>query len=292
MQLRDFANTGIKLTPLAFGAGLIGDENISEKQVETLLNLILDLGINLIDTARSYGISEERIGKYLSNRRNEFILSTKIGYGVEGYKDWTGNCINAGIERALKLLKTDHIDIAHLHSCPQETLENTDVIASLVKAVEAGKIRIAAYSGENEALDYALNTKQFKSIMTSVNICDQRVIDSTIAKAKKENIGVIAKRPVANIAWKYAERPIGNYAEEYWVRLKKMNLDFDIDYLELALRFAAFIDGVHSCAVGTTSLDNIKRNIEIIEKGPLPNDIVTRIRIAFQINDDNWLGEI
>ncbi len=109
MQLRDFANTGIKLTPLAFGAGLIGDENISEKQVETLLNSILDLGINLIDTARSYGISEERIGKHLSSRRNEFILSTKIGYGVEGYKDWTGDCINAGIERALKFLKTDHM---------------------------------------------------------------------------------------------------------------------------------------------------------------------------------------
>ena len=292
MELRNFADTEIKLTPLGFGAGLIGDENISEKQIETLLNSILDLGINFIDTARSYGISEERIGKYLSNRRKEFILSTKIGYGVEGYNDWTSDCISVGIERALKILKTDYIDIVYLHSCPKETLENTGVMDALIKAVDKGKVRIAGYSGENEALDYAIDTKQFKSVMMSVNICDQRVIKTAIARAKKEKIGVIAKRPVANIAWNYKERPIGNYAEEYWLRLKKMNLDFDIDWLELALRFTAFIDGVDSCVIGTTNLSHIKRNIEIIEKGPLPNEIVVSIKSAFKANDDNWLGQI
>ncbi len=292
IELRNFADTGIKVTPLGFGAGLIGDESISEKQIDKLLNTILDYGINLIDTARSYGISEQRIGKHISNRRSEFVLSTKIGYSVEGYQDWTYGCITAGIERALQTLRTGYIDIVHLHSCPLETLKNTDVIEALVKAVEAGKVRVAAYSGENEALEYAISTNKFKSIMTSVNICDQKVIDTVISKAKKENIAVIAKRPLANIAWNYRERPYGNYCEEYWLRLNKMNLQFDIDWLELALRFAAFTDGVHSCVIGTTNLEHIKRNIKILEKGVLPNSVIAGIKSAFKANDDNWLGQI
>ena len=148
MELRNFADTGIKVSTLGFGAGQIGDHSISEIEIEKILNTILDYGINLIDTARSYGCSEERIGRHLSHRRSEFILSTKIGYGIEGYKDWTYDCITAGIETALQTLRTDYIDIVHFHSCPIETLQNTNVIEALNKAVEAGKVRVAAYSGK------------------------------------------------------------------------------------------------------------------------------------------------
>ncbi|MBI4852149.1 MAG: aldo/keto reductase [Acidobacteria bacterium] len=292
IEQRNLADTGIKVSILGFGAGLIGDESTSEKQVDKLLNAVLDYGINLIDTARSYGISEERIGKYISKRRREFVLSTKVGYGVEGYEDWTYDCISAGVERALRTLRTDYIDIVHLHSCPLETLKNTGVIEALAKAVEAGKVRVMAYSGENEALEYAVSTDKFKSIMTSINICDQKVIDNIVSKTKRENFAVIAKRPLANIAWKYKKRPYDNYAEEYWLRLEKMNLQFDIAYLELALRFAAFTDGVASCVTGTTSLENIKQNIEILEKGSLPSNILSNIKLAFNTNDDNWVGQI
>lgn len=290
IEQRNVGETGIKVSILGFGAGLIGDESINEKQVEKILNTVLDYGINLIDTARSYGISEERIGKYISSRRKEFVLSTKVGYGVEGYEDWTYECVSAGVERALRTLRTDYIDIVHLHSCPLETLKNTGVIEALDKAVERGKVRVMAYSGENEALEYAIDTGKFKSIMASVNICDQRIIDRMIPKTK--NLGLIAKRPLANIAWKYEERPYGNYCEEYWLRLQKMKLEFDIANLELALRFAAFTDGVASCVIGSRNLENIKQNIEILEKGSLPSDIISNIRLAFNSNDDNWVGQI
>ena len=65
-----------------------------------LLHHALDLGLTLIDTARSYGLSEERIGRHLGRRRDEFVLSTKVGYDAPGHPDWTYGCVIAGVDAA------------------------------------------------------------------------------------------------------------------------------------------------------------------------------------------------
>src|SRR5262244_1850636 len=100
IELRRFGNTGLTVSALGYGAGQIGDLRIDEKDVERILNSVLDCGITLIDTARGYGASEERIGKHISHRRHEFVLSTKVGYGIPGYSDWTYDCIKAGVDEA------------------------------------------------------------------------------------------------------------------------------------------------------------------------------------------------
>ena len=64
----------------------VGSDALSEADAGRLLNAALDAGISLIDTARSYGLAEERIGRHLANRRDEYVLSTKVGYGVEPYR--------------------------------------------------------------------------------------------------------------------------------------------------------------------------------------------------------------
>lgn len=290
---REFGRTGLQVSALGFGAGHIGDPNISERDVERLLHTALDAGITLIDTARGYGVSEERIGNHLSRRRSDFILSTKIGYGIPGFEDWTADCIRAGVDTALQLMKTDYLDIVHLHSCPLETLQQDDIIEVLETAVQAGKVRVAAYSGENEALDYAIRTGRFGSLQTSVNFCDQRGIDTLLADASERGMGVIAKRPLANAPWRFVERPVGHYCEEYWVRLQKMGLDsMGYEWDELALRFTAFLPSVHSCIVGTGSLAHLQHNIDILQKGALPEVIVAKMRATFQQADDNWIGQI
>jgi aryl-alcohol dehydrogenase-like predicted oxidoreductase len=256
------------------------------------LNTVLDNGINLIDTARGYGISEKRIGRHLSHRRDEFVLSTKVGYGIEGHIDWTYDCIIAGVEEALQNLKTDFIDIVHLHSCPIETLQYGEVIDALEEVVRQGKIRVASYSGENEAFDFAVYSNRFGSGMASLNICDQRIIDRVLHLAKDKGMGFIAKRPIANAPWHFKEQPVGHYSEEYWLRWREMKLDLGIDELEIALRFSAFIYGVDSCIVGTTNVEHIKRNTELIEKGKLPEEMVTLIKNAFRQNDNNWSGQL
>lgn len=287
MIYREFGKTGLKVSAIGFGAGEIGDYNIPDSQVEKLLNTVLDLGINLIDSARGYYASEERIGKFISHRRNEFILSTKVGYGIEGYSDWTYEIILAGIDEALHTMKTDYIDIVHLHSCDINVLRNWAVIEALLKAKQQGKIRVAAYSGENEALEYAIHSDKFDSIMTSVNICDQFSLNNFIPNAKEKHLGVIAKRPIANAPWRFNERPIGNYAEEYWLRWKEMNLPESENWLETFLRFSVFSEGVDSAIVGSTNVEHLKTNIKIIEEGPLDQNLKDYIKTSFH---KNWIG--
>jgi aryl-alcohol dehydrogenase-like predicted oxidoreductase len=95
-----YGTTDLFINPLGLGAAQIGDTTLDDAQVGRLLNTAVDAGINLFDTAPSYGISEERIGRHLATRRRELILSTKLGYGVSGIPDWTGPCITAGVEQA------------------------------------------------------------------------------------------------------------------------------------------------------------------------------------------------
>jgi aryl-alcohol dehydrogenase-like predicted oxidoreductase len=294
VEQRTFGNTGLKVSALGFGAGHIGGEDISEKDAEIFLNKVLDAGISLIDTARAYGLSEERIGKYLSSRRHEFVLSTKVGYGIPGYKDWTFDCVRAGIDEALRLLRTDHVDIVHLHSCPIGTLEWGEPLRALEQAVRDGKVRVAAYSGENDALGWAVDSGRFGCAEHSLNICDQRVLENVLPRAQAKGLGIIAKRPVANAPWRFTECPVSHYAEEYWWRWKTMDVDpRGDDWQEIALRFAAFTPSVHSCIVGTTNLAHLIQNVKIIGKGPLPPDLYDEIRAAFKANDPGWwIGQV
>ena len=293
MIRRSFGKTKLKVSALGFGAGHIGSPDMTEDAAGTILNRAVDLGVNLIDTARGYGLSEERVGRHLSWRRNEVVISTKGGYGVPGVPDWTGECITQGINQALERLQTDYIDIFHLHSCLADTLENSDVIPALERALKLGKIRVAAYSGDNEALEWAALSGKFGSLETSVNICDQRVLEKVIPNAAQAGLGIIAKRPIANAPWRYSERPVGNYCETYWERLQTMKLESEgLDWNEFALRFSAFAPGVSSAIVGTSSLTNLARNVEIVEKGALSSDSEARVRAAFKMHDQGWVGQV
>lgn len=286
-------NTGLHVSLLGFGAGPVGSPELSDSEAEALLNGVLDAGINLLDTAPSYGRSEERIGRFLQRRRHEFVLSTKCGYGVPGVEDWTGPCITQGIDLALGRLRTDVLDIVHFHSCPLDVLERPGVVDALQRAVEVGKVRVAAYSGDNAPLGWALHSGAFGSVQTSVNVFDQKVIDWGLPMARERGIGVIAKRPLGNAPWRFSERPAAQDIATYWDRMRAMALDTGgMDWSELALRFAAFVPGVTSCVVGTTRTENLQRNLRAVEKGPLPADLVDRIRDAFRRHEHGWDGLI
>ncbi|MEM6783919.1 MAG: aldo/keto reductase [Bacteroidota bacterium] len=289
---RPFGDTGLTVSALGYGAGQIGDARLPDDGVERLLNTVLDAGVTLVDTARGYGLSEERIGRFLAHRRDEFVLSTKIGYGIEGLPDWTPETIRRGIEEARQRLQSDVLDIVHLHSCPADTLRSAGVVDALQEAVEAGTVRVAAYSGENDDLAYALDCGAFGSLQTSLNVFDQRDVDGTVAEARTRGLGVIAKRPVGNAPWRFAERPDGHYAEVYWDRMRAMALDFGAEWQDIALRFAAFHAGAHSCIVGTTSEAHLQQNVEIVRRGPLPEEVATQIRTAFAPHAGVWDGQV
>ena len=199
---RALGQTGLRVSRLGFGA-MHFDSIDDEAEVGRLLNGALDLGLTLIDTARGYGRSEERIGRHLAHRRHEFVLSTKFGYGVEGVPDWTYDCIVQGVERALLLLRTEFIDIGHLHSCPLAVLARGEVSRALHDCVRAGKLRVAAYSGENAELAHALADPGMGSVQCSLSLVDRANADLIRGSTK----GVIVKRVLGGRPWARARRP-------------------------------------------------------------------------------------
>ena len=101
----------------------------------------------------------------------------------------------------------------------------------------------------------------------------------------------IAKRPLGNAPWRFAERPHGHDAEEYWLRWQAMELDRDgLSWDELALRFTLSTPGVSSAIAGSRNLAHMRQNVAFAAKGPLPREMYERIRAAFRRHD--WEGKI
>ncbi len=287
MEQRPFGTTGLTVSALGLGAGQVGQDSVTEDQAAQLLNGALDAGVTLLDTARGYGLSEERIGRHLAGRRDEFVLSSKGGYDVPGTENWTPAAVTAGIDRALRQTRSERIEIFHLHSCPVGDLERGDLQDALDAAVAAGKIGLAAYSGDNEHLAYAVDSGRFRSIETSVNLADQWNLHHVVGR--RPELGVIAKRPLANAPWRFDERPVGDYAELYWERLRELALDpAGLAWDELALRFSAYAPGVHTAITGTARLEHLRRNIAIVERGPLPGDVLAQIEAAWKRVGADW----
>lgn len=291
MEYRELGRTGIKVSTLGFGAGHIGAESLDESKIEKLIAFLIENGINLFDTARGYGVSEERLGRFLKGKRDKVVICTKVGYGVNHVDDWSYDAVMQGIEEALVKLKTDYIDIVMLHTCSIDTLRRYEVVRALHDAKEQGKIRAAGYSGDNDELELAVNSQWFDCVECSINVCDQYAINNTMNDIHNNGLGLIVKRPSANAPWRFPEQPYGHYCEEYWKRFREMNIaSFSGNWQETALRFSAFTYGVTSIIAGTTSIDHAAENIKYVEKGPLDKVLYDRIRESY--NHYKWISEI
>lgn len=287
MLRRAFGSTGLTVSAVGFGA-MHFDGLDDEAEVGRLLNGVLDLGVTLVDTARGYGRSEERIGRHLARRRGEFVLSTKFGYGVDGVPDWTYACIVQGVERALTLMRTEVIDIGHLHSCPLPVLQRGEVTQALADCVRAGKLRVAAYSGEDAELAHALADERFGAVQCSLSLVD-RINGAQLPPPRGQ--GLLVKRALAALAWARPERPDDFCEGQYWDRWRALALpEPDRPWAEVALRWAAHQPGVSSVLVGTKNLANLRSAIESVERGALPEALLGTLDAAWQREGRAWPG--
>ena len=309
MLSNPLGRTGLSVSRLGYGAAPIGFLDTEAEQIGRLMNELLDQGVTLIDTAAAYKGSEAAIGAAVSARRSEYTLVSKCGMGDDGLpgEPWSPERLTATIERSLQRLQTDHLDVCLLHSCDLETLQKGDAIGALVAAREAGKIRFAGYSGDNGEAVWAAARPEIAVIETSINLCDQANLKTVLPVCQAHDTGVIAKRPIANAAWKSTESQQGfykNYAAEYHRRFERMGLtpaDLgysghpEVEWPEIALKFTLAHAGVHSAICGTTSTVNAQANVAAIEKNPLREEVVQRLVEAFdtaEAADDQgpWLG--
>ncbi|HXP36012.1 MAG TPA: aldo/keto reductase [Chthoniobacterales bacterium] len=299
MKKRRLGKTDMNVSVLGFGGSEIGYERASPETVAELLNSGLNAGLNVIDTAECYYNSEELIGEAVSHRRKEFYLFTKCGHphGFGERADWSKSSILESIERSLRRLKTDKIDIVQLHSCSETELRKGEAIEALQTARDRGYIRYLGYSGDSHAARFAVETGAFDTLQTSISIADQEAIDLTVPLAREKQMGVIAKRPIANAAWKTGHRPIDSYHHEYWQRLRKLNYDFLHDDLEksisIALRFTLSVPGVHTAIVGTKKPERWEQNAKLLEEGPLDEPTFRKIRERWEeCAPRTWIGQI
>jgi aryl-alcohol dehydrogenase-like predicted oxidoreductase len=283
---------------LGFGGSEIGYQRASGRTVARLLGGALDAGLNVIDTAECYERSEELIGRAVGGRRDDFFLFTKCGHaGSFGNADWRPASLLKSIERSLQRLATDRVDLIQLHSCSLEHLRKGDVIAALERARERGWARWIGYSGDGEAARYAIECGRFDTLQSSVSIADQEAFTLTLPLARKRGLGVIAKRPIANVAWRYGRKPAEPYYQDYWTRLKALDYPFlggDAgSTVSTALRFTLGAPGVHTAIVGTTKPERWKENAALLDAGPLPPDETERIRARWrEVADASWTGQI
>ncbi|MBI5756917.1 MAG: aldo/keto reductase [Planctomycetales bacterium] len=204
---RPLGRTGLLVSPLGYGAFKIGrNEGIkyptkyelpSDDKVARLLNGVLDLGITHIDTAPAYGLSEERIGQAIGHRRGSFTLSTKVGETFENSRsrfDFSRDGIRASVERSLKRLRTDVIDVLFIHSDGDDLriLNETDAVTTLLDVKQAGLVRSVGMSGK--AVAGATAALAWADVVMVEYHLHDRSHEPVIAEAASRGVGVIVKK--------------------------------------------------------------------------------------------------
>lgn len=276
LPLVALGKTGLMASRLAFGgASLAG---ASDAQADALVGAALEEGVTLFDAAQCYGRAEEHLGRLLASRRSGLCLVTKCGHH-EVLPDgrWRSFEISsADIESALRRLRTDHLDAMLLHSYDPDRERMTRALEVLRSARAAGKIRALGYSGDNAGARLALELAPDLDVLElSLNVADQANLEALLPEARARGIAVLAKRALANAAWRHLGRPGAEWhsAHEapYAHRLAAMGCDASVapdglPWDESALRFVLQAPGVHAAIFGASRVENLRRNCALCRR--------------------------
>jgi aryl-alcohol dehydrogenase-like predicted oxidoreductase len=303
MQKVQFGSTGFETSRLGVGLSEIGSFELSDQaQATNVLNTALDNGINFLDTSACYGISEELVGNGVSQRRDDYFLATKAGHVARGYEGeaWTFQTVVDSIDRSLRLLQTDHVDVVQLHSCDIDVLEKGDAIRALQEAQQAGKTRFIGYSGDNESAHWAVDSGLFATLQTSYNLVEQRArTTGLLEKAIAKGMGTIIKRPIAGGVWgksrpDAADQTASNYNTPYLERAKSVRTLGPIenepdDAILTSLGYTLSDPNANVAIVGTTNPSHMATNVRQIDNDlPIPDCVIAELNRRFEQLDQDW----
>ena len=289
MQKRTLGKTGLDATILGHGAMEIRGPRIwkgrpvTDMEAERILNAVLDKGINFIDTAYDYGLSEEYIGKYISGRRSEYYLATKCGCSLVDKGDhddtphvWTRENLLHNIETSLNRMKTDYIDIWQLHNPTVDVVEKGRLIRVMEEVKQSGKVRHIAISSTLPHIAAYITWGVFDSFQILYSAL-QRQHEDIISEAANAGAGIIIRGGVAR-----GEPGEGLGEKNPWETWKKAGLDELLEEAEspttFLLRYTITHPGMHTTIVGTKNPDHLDENIKAIERGPLSDDVYTEAK--------------
>ena len=293
IETRPLGRTGSDVTILGYGAmelrGQPRGPAIEDEDAGRLLGAVLDGGINLIDTSIDYGRSEELIGRYLGHRRDEYFLASKCGCVLGDpppgatppfAHDFRAENIRAGIEQSLRRLGTDRLDLLQVHLSPsREQLEVDETVATLFSLRDEGKVRFIGMSGTLPNLPDHIAMGVFDVFQIPYSAV-QREHEDLITAAADGGAGTLIRggaargAPAEDKNWR--QGPIGlseGEGQRRWESSGVEDLIGDMGRLEFVLRFTLSHPGLSSTIVGTSSMEHLRSNLAIAEKGPLSPDL-------------------
>ncbi|MET8340868.1 aldo/keto reductase [Streptosporangium canum] len=289
--------TGLQASRLGYGAmEMRGPQAwgrpIGDDEARTVLNTVLDLGVNLIDTSPDYGDAEEHIGRWISHRRDEFVLASKCGCPLAADGDprtvpphvYTRANVRACAEQSLRRMRTDHLDILMVHMSPSvAVMQAEDTIAEMLALQDEGAIRFTGMSGNLPHLPEHIAIGAFDVFLLPYSVLD-RSHEELISAAAAAGAGTIAHGSVARPLMAPPEampEPVRRPLADRHARLAAANLDDLADgasTMELLLRFILTHQDLHSLIVGSTQVAHVQANVAAAQKGPLPMDVYDALR--------------
>ena len=205
MEYRELGRTGWKVSAISFGAWAIGGTwgEVDDKESLAALHRSLDLGVNFFDTADVYGDgrSERLFAQLRKERKEKFHVATKAGRRLDPHtaSGYNRKNLTAFIERSLKNLDMEALDLLQLHCPPGEVYYRPEVFGILDDLVKAGKLRFYGVSVEKveEALK-AIEYPQVQSVQIIFNIFRQRPAELFFSEAQRRQVGILARVPLAS----------------------------------------------------------------------------------------------
>lgn len=291
LERRVLGRTGLEVTTLGFGGmevrGAPHGPMLEDREVERLLNAVLDGGINFIDTAIDYGHSEAVIGRFLAHRRSEYVLATKCGCvpGAPQGSDHlhTAENIRAGVEHSLRQLQTDYLDIVQFHrSLTAEQFEVEGALAELLTLRAEGKVRFVGVSTRLPTMDEQIAMGVFDVFQLPYSAL-QRDYEDAMARAASAGAGIIVRGGVARGApddWDGRDYYMlsTETMQGLWDQARLDDLLDGMTRTGFMLRFTISNPDLDTTIVGTSSETHLRANLAEAAKGPLPPDVIAEAK--------------
>lgn len=288
---RTLGRTGLEVSTLGYGAmELRGGQTgpvLSDDEAATLLNTLLDEGVNFIDTSIDYGLSEDVIGDTIAHRRDEYILASKCGCvpGAPQGSDHVHSAenIRAGVDASLRRLKTDHLDLVQFHrSLHRDEFDADGALSELLALQAEGKVRFLGVSAVLPTLDEQIGMGVFDAFQIPYSAL-QREHEDVITRASDAGMGIIIRGGVARGVPDDWEGRVyymvsNETLREYWDAAQLDELLDGMTRVEFMLRFTLSHPALDTTIVGTANLDHLRDNLRVAAQGPLPDDVLTETK--------------
>lgn len=316
MEYRELGRTGWRISAISFGAWAIGGNEWGQTDdAESLkaLHRAVDMGVNFIDTADVYGDgnSERLVGQLKRERREEIVIATKAGRRLNPHVASGYNRANltAWVERSLKHLRVDALDLLQLHCPPPEVYETPEVFGVLDSLRTAGKLKHYGVSVEYvDEATRALEYPNVQSVQIIYNMFRTKPAEKFFALARARKVGILARVPLASGLLTGKLRPESTFAERDHRRFNRQGEEFDkgetfsgIDYAtglravdelralvpvdvslaQMALRWILMSPEVTAAIPGAKNARQVDENVRAAGLAPLSQDVLGAARAVY-----------